>query len=343
MELSPRKRAVLEAIVRAYIETGEPIGSKILTGLMENAPSSATLRNEMSELCELGFLEQPHVSAGRVPTENAYKLFVEAFMKPAEMTESAKRYIDSALSSKASDPEQICSAAAQLLSDLTGFTAFSYSLTDKEATLKKIELMPISRHSAILFFLTSDGHSKSKVCRLSEPFSTDIAEGLKLVFDKNLRRKPLSELNKAYLQNVIASAGLDSFSLVPLLTAVFDMAADASESKVYVSGSQRMYNLFSEEKAQRIQMLLSRNELIVNLCEKREGSTEIIFGDDTGFSDLKNTTTVVCRYNVNNQYGGRIGIIGSDRMSYEQIVSGVEYIASRLSKLMTEVQKDMED
>ena len=163
------------------------------------------------------------------------------------------------------------------------------------------------------------------------------------MFDKNLRRKPLSELNKAYLQNVIASAGLDSFSLVPLLTAVFDMAADASESKVYVSGSQRMYNLFSEEKAQRIQMLLSRNELIVNSCEKREGSTEIIFGDDTGFSDLKNTTTVVCRYNVNNQYGGRIGIIGSDRMSYEQIVSGVEYIASRLSKLMTEVQKDMED
>ena len=343
MELSPRKRAVLEAIVRAYIETGEPVGSKILTGLMENAPSSATLRNEMSELCELGFLEQPHISAGRVPTENAYRLFVKNLMKPTEITDSARVYIDTVLADRATDPEQIHSVAAQILSDLTGFTAFSYCLNDSEATLKRIELMPISKHSAILFFLTSDGRSKSRVCRLSEPFSEELAEKLKAIYEKSLKRRPINELNKAYLQNVIASAGLDSFSLVPLLTAIFDMAADANENKVYISGKQRMYNIFNEQKADRIQALLSRNDPLVSLCEKAEEQTAVLFGDDTGFNDLKNTTTVVSKYSIKNRYSGRIGIIGSDRMSYEQIVSSVEYIASRLSDLMTEVQKDMED
>jgi len=98
MELSNRKRAVLEAIVKAYIKTGEPVGSKILVSLMENAPSSATLRNEMSELCELGFLEQPHISAGRVPTANAYKLYVNSLINSAEIHDSTKGYIDSLLS-----------------------------------------------------------------------------------------------------------------------------------------------------------------------------------------------------------------------------------------------------
>ena len=98
MELSPRKQAVLAAIIRTYIETGEPVGSKVLTGLIENAPSSATLRNEMSELCGLGLLEQPHTSAGRIPTSNGFKVYVDSLMRPKQITASAKNFIDSRLS-----------------------------------------------------------------------------------------------------------------------------------------------------------------------------------------------------------------------------------------------------
>ena len=124
MELSARKLAVLEAIVRAYIETGEPVGSKILTSLMENAPSSATLRNEMSELCDLGYLEQPHISAGRIPTGNAYRLFVNSLMMPTEINDSTKNYIDSFLAERKFDPESILSSVADILYRLTGTTAF---------------------------------------------------------------------------------------------------------------------------------------------------------------------------------------------------------------------------
>ena len=98
MELSARKQAVLAAVVKAYIETGEPIGSKILTELLENAPSPATLRNEMNELCSLGFLHQPHTSAGRVPTESGYRFYVDTLMKPVGIGEASRRFIDSRLS-----------------------------------------------------------------------------------------------------------------------------------------------------------------------------------------------------------------------------------------------------
>ena len=156
MELTKRKQDVLEAIIRAYIATGEPVGSKILTGLMENAPSSATLRNEMSELCELGLLEQPHISAGRIPTNDAYKLFVNSFMKEGEVPLEAKGYIDTVFDRISHDPETLGSTAAEILSYLTGLTAFSYNTKGAASFLKRMEILRVSRRSVIIFLVVSD-------------------------------------------------------------------------------------------------------------------------------------------------------------------------------------------
>ena len=327
MELSNRKRAVLEAIVKAYIQTGEPVGSKILVGLLENAPSSATLRNEMSELCELGFLEQPHISAGRVPTTNAYRLYVNSLMNSAEINDSTKAYIDSRLSASALSPEQLNSTAAEILSQLTGLTAFSYSSVDSEVTLKRIEIVKISRHSVMLFMITSDGRTRNSICRLKN----------------RLYRQPLYELNNAYLQNVIASDIFDSFILVPVFTAIFEMAGDAAENKVNLSGQSGMYNIFGEEKARRTLSLISRGEPLVSVCDLIESDIQVMFGDDTTYNDFKNTTMIVAKYGATNKPLGRIGVIGSDRMSYEQIIPSVKYMASRLTYIMNELKKDMED
>ena len=145
MELTPRKQAVLKAIVKAYIETGEPVGSKILTQLLENAPSSATLRNEMSELCDLGLLHQPHTSAGRVPTVGGFKLYVDSLMSKSEVAEDTADLIDKALREISCEPEGIPAAAAQLLSKLTGFPAIACLMTEQSPRIKKIELLPFKK------------------------------------------------------------------------------------------------------------------------------------------------------------------------------------------------------
>lgn len=343
MELSNRKRAVLEAIVKAYIKTGEPVGSKILVGLMENAPSSATLRNEMSELCELGFLEQPHISAGRVPTANAYRIYVNSLIDSAEINDSTKEYIDSLLSQSVLSPEQLNNKAAEILSRLTGLTAFSYTAVDTEVTLKQIEIVKISRHTLMLFVITSDGRTRNRICRIDTPFTDEVREKLLDIFKSRLYRKPLYELNKAYLQNIIASSLFDSFSLVPILTGVFDMADDAAQIRVDIAGQAGMYNVFGEEKARRVLSLMSRSEPIVSICDGIDTNEKVLFGDDTAYNDFKNTTMIVAKYGTSQSMRSRIGIIGSDRMSYEQIIPSVKYMASRLTYMMNEFKKDMED
>ena len=343
MELSNRKRAVLEAIVKAYIRTGEPVGSKILVGLMENAPSSATLRNEMSELCELGFLEQPHVSAGRVPTASAYRLYVNSLIDSAEINDSTKGYIDSLLSDSVLSPEQASEKAAEVLSRLTGLTAFSYNTVDSTVTLKRIEALKISRHSLMLFMITSDGRTANSICRIDTPFTSELEEKLLNVFKGRIYRKTLGELNKAYLQNVIASDLFDTFSLVPIFTAVFDMAQALAESRISIAGQSGMYNVFGEGKARRVLALLSRKEPLVSVADTVEESAQVIFGDDTPYNDFKNTTLIIAKYGDTATPLGKIGIIGSDRMSYEQIIPSVKYMASRLTYIMKEFKKDMED
>ena len=138
MELTPRKQAVLKAIVKAYIETGEPIGSKNLMALIPNAPSSATLRNEMSELCELGLLHQPHTSAGRIPTVGGYRLYVKNLMNGEELPIATQQFIDKELESLSCEPEGIPAAAAQLLSKITGLPALACLMTEGSPRIKKI-------------------------------------------------------------------------------------------------------------------------------------------------------------------------------------------------------------
>lgn len=343
MELSSRKRAVLAAIIRTYIETGEPVGSKILTGLLENAPSSATLRNEMSELCGLGLLEQPHTSAGRVPTSLGFHLYVTSLMKPAAVSESTKRYINSLLPDAGCEPEQIPVLAGRVLSELTGFPAVSCYIVGRDVKVKRVELMAVGGRSAMLFLILSDGRSRSRLCRFPSGFSGELNHRFRDIVEKRIRNMPLLELNKAYLQNVIASSGFDSFVLMPLITALFEMAEESSVSPVRISGETNLYNICGEDTAQRILTLAQRRDPFLSLFERAENSTEIIFGIDSGFQELNTSTIVVSKYQAGNRYCGRIGIIGPNRMSYEQIIPSIEYTASRVSKLMTDAKKDMED
>lgn len=342
MELSARKRAVLAAIIRTYIETGEPVGSKILTGLLENAPSSATLRNEMSELSELGLLTQPHTSAGRVPTSRAFRLYVTSLMKPVGIAESTRRYIDSCLSDECSDLERLPRLAAETLSDLTGFPAISCYTVDGEVTVKRVGLVPVAGRSGLLFLITSDGRARSRICRIPENFAV-LSERFAKIVRERIRRTPLYDMNKAKLQNVIAAAGLDALELMPLLTAVFEIAAEAAISPVNISGSAGLYRICGEDNARRIITLAEMREPFLKVLETAKGESEVIFGSDTPYSELRGTTIAVAQYRVGESRRGKVGIIGPARMSYEQIIPSIEYTAGRLTRLMTDAGKDMED
>ena len=343
MELSPRKKAVLSAIIKNYIETGEPVGSKILTELIENAPSSATLRNEMSELCSLGFLKQPHTSAGRVPTSNGLRLYVNSLMSPAKLSESAKKFIDERISDINCDPEQIPAQVGRIISDLTGLPAISCVVTNEEITVKRIELLPIGMRSMMLLIITSDGRARNRIFRTSVQLNNSVLDNFNDICNKKIKGRAVTELNKPYMQNVIAAAGIDSLTLLPLLTAVFEMAGEIENSSVNLSGETCLYNISAdEEAARRIISLIKRRDPIISLMNSIPEGVGVVFGSDTKLEELSSGTIVAAKFGENS-YRGTLAVIGPHRISYEEVIPSIEYAASRLTTLMSDALKDMED
>lgn len=342
MELTARKQAVLKAIVKAYIETGEPVGSKILTELIENAPSSATLRNEMSELCELGFLEQPHTSAGRIPTSRGFQFYLKKLMPTGEISEADKAYIDAALENITEVPEKIPAAVGKILSDMTGYPVISCLMKNSQAAVKRVEVLRVSRNSLMLLVITNDGRTRNRIVRLAQDITPEISDRFNEIIDKKIKHRPLSELTLGYMQSTVVMAGIDAFSLMPLLTAVFEAINEIDSSAVDISGISRLYDITSnEETARCIISLIERRDPIISMFETV--GSGVIFGSESGYSELSNDTIIAASFDSNNKYRGYIALLGPKRMSYERIIPSIEYIAEKLGGLILQAQKDMED
>lgn len=343
MELSPRKNAVLEAVIKAYIETGEPVGSKALTGMLSNAPSSATLRNELSSLCELGLLFQPHTSAGRVPTSHGLRLYINSLMSPVSISKTAKDFIDAGLKNMHCDTEKIPDIAGELISNLTGLPAFTCFMGAANPKIKRVELLPISRSTAMLLIISSDGRTRNRIFRLGTDLANISNRFLSIVKEK-INGKNISELTKAYMQSVMASSGIDSLSLTPLFTAIFEMAEGLESAGVNLYGEPSLYNICqNEETVRRIKSLIDRGEPILSIIEGIDGGAGVIFGNDTIYNELNPEIIVAAKFNGADKYKGAIGVIGPTRISYDLIIPCVEYIAQKLTEIINQAQKDMED
>lgn len=344
MELTPRKQAVLKAIIKAYIETGEPVGSKILTSLLENAPSSATLRNEMSELCELGLLKQPHTSAGRVPTAGGYKLYVDNLMSENEVSEQTAGYIDKALNELSCEPEGIPQFAAKLLSELTGLPAISCLITDRPPKIKQLQLLPVGRFSFMLLVLTNDGRARNKILRCGKNLSEGASKCFEDIYLSHIKGKTVDTLTKGYMQSLLARSGMYALELMPVFTGVFETAADIEDKTLHISGENALYNISgSESEARRILSLIKSRDPFISILEDIGDGAGAIFGADTEYEELLRDTIIAAKFSTADNYKGYVGVIGPTRMSYDRIMPTVKYTARRLGEIMTEAQRDMED
>lgn len=344
MELSPRKKEILAAIVKTYIETGEPVGSKALSQVLDLGLSPATLRNEMSELSELGYLEQPHTSAGRIPTSEGYRLYIRQLMTPAEPDEKTKAVIDDALEHTVSDPERMVGMAGQALADLTGLPALSATVANEKASIKRVEIIPMGRRSALLVLITSDGAARSRLCRTEAPLTPALLERFARLAAEELEGMELSGFHPALLQTLVAGAGEYGFGLMPLLAAMFRMVDEICESKLSLKGESNLFGFSELEKeARQLIDLIARRDAILSILAGVHGPVEVVFGGDTPIAALRPSSLVVARYRLGGRELGRIGVIGPTRMAYEQLIPSIEYFAAKLGSLLTQAMEDLED
>ncbi len=344
MELSERKKAILSAIVKMYIRSGEPIGSKMLCEILDNAPSSATLRNEMNALCDLGLLSQPHTSAGRVPTADGYRLYVETLMDKGTISEEQRDILDAGLNFSNCDPEKLPEKAVEILTSLTGLPCFSAKLAGGGITLKQVQLLPMGNRSALLIIITSDGRSRSRLCTVPVALTAAlIAE-----FERNIIKKvigsDIEELTPAKMQSVTVGSGINILSLMPLITALSGMIEDIKASGLNIQGASNFFTMgLTRESADRINSIISSKDTITDLVSKSDKPLGIIFGDDTEYSALKPSSIVLARYGAGGKDIGCLGVIGPNRMSYEKILPCVQYAAERINTLLNSTLQDMEE
>ncbi len=343
MELTQRKRAILSEIVKAHIENGEPIGSKILALRLSDAPSSATLRNEMSDLCEMGYLKQPHTSAGRLPTAKAYRLYVAELMDRKSLSGEGRKIIDSMLDTIRPDPETVFTSAAEILSELTGLPSITATGLGKGVRLKKVSLMPMGRGSAVVFVISDDGRTRSRLVRCQTPFTPALLTRFDSIVTEMVCGKDLSTLDMAYLQSLVVSAGLDALALAPVLSCVFDMAGELKDAKINMGGAANIFSLCpSDYEARRILDLLRTGDAVQNILSAVKEPVGVVFGDDTHYDELAPTGMVVASLGDSFELG-RIAVIGPTRMAYDTILPSIEYLALRVGKIMNEVLKGLEE
>ena len=335
--LTERKRKILAIIIERFIATGEPVGSKAICADMGNAVSSATIRNDMADLVEAGFLEQPHTSAGRIPSEAGYRYYVDNLMTSYELGLDEQERIKIWLQSFSGEPDKLLEKAGSILAELTNCVAVSSSPSDTEAFIKRIELVPLSNHTAMIVLLATSGILKSAVVRSDAEINVDIAEIFYNISQTYFTGRNVSDITVTFIQTLVASLGDRVFIMSPFLCAIADLCEAVKTTELHLKGQNNILN-HSElsEDAFILMDFLHRGTPLENILNSQKKPLNVSIGSENAYRELKNSTTIFSKYSVGDRDSGSIGIIGPTRLDYARLIPSIKYLANVIGTMLTE-------
>ncbi|NLX93853.1 MAG: heat-inducible transcription repressor HrcA [Clostridiales bacterium] len=341
MDLSERKQKILAAVVELHIESGEPVGSKVVVEKLDMSVSSATIRNEMSELSALGLLEQPHTSSGRIPSHTGYRYYVDHLMNKYELNDSQRKRINADVSFNEGDPEKLLEKAGEVLADMTNCAAVSTLPQGESVLIKRIEIVPIGARTAMIVLLTSGGVIRSRVCRLDFELDKSMLEVFYNITSASLVGRPVCEVSAVMLQTLAASLGIEALSMLPLLATVADLARDAEDTDIMLEGQSNLLNHreFSGS-AQELMEFLRRAEPLNRLIAASKNELDVLIGKENLYRQLEKSSIILARYNIGEKEGGIIGLIGPTRIDYARLIPSVKYLTNLVGRLLTQALED---
>lgn len=341
-KLSPRKLQVLAAIVEAYVASGEPIGSKLLAEQL--GVSSATIRNEMAALADIGYLEQPHTSAGRIPSQRGYRVYVDRLMQARPLSTDQQLQLERMLLLDAYDSEQILQNASKVLAGISRSVALSTTPSGSAAFVRGVQFVQTGRRTAMAILMLSSGAMKHRVFRCDFDLTPDMTRIFFRVLNERLAGKALQQITPAFVQSLAASLGSDLavFMASPLM-AILELSQDAMEAEIRLHGQTNLlcYREFDATQVRHIlDFLESRHSLEQFLFheesrETRHCPVQILIGRETNRPELQESSVLLARYQVAGKPSGMIGLIGPTRMDYCRLVAQLSYLAETVGRLLT--------
>lgn len=344
MELSARKKLILKTIIGDYIRTAEPVGSKAIASRPELRFSSATIRNEMSELEEMGYLEKPHTSAGRIPSPAGYRLYVDELMGKPDLSAADVDRINSVMKLKVKELDRMVSEAGKLISNLTDYTTLAVTPYLQRMTIRKFQIIAVSTLDFVIVVVTDSGVVKNKMLRTEAPVSADEAELLTYVLNQTLTGIPIDTITPERFDIVRRAAGVTAL-LVPLAQFLDEFIEEMSEQKVFLQGASKLlaYPEYRDvHKAQELLDFISdgSNMPALRTFTRDIDGVRITIGPENGSGPLQNASMVYATYNIGSVGKGLIGIVGPTRMDYAKLSARLALFSKGLNKLIAETFYD---
>lgn len=334
-DLSERKKQILRAVVEAHIDTGEPVGSKTIVEM--GIPfSSATIRSEMAELEELGYLEQPHTSSGRIPSKRGYRFYVNSLMSSYKLSAMETIELNNAMKSKIGELDSLISGVSKLVSSMTNYTAVALRSGSREETVERFSHMLLDSHSFLLVMRMADSRVITKQIKTNVYIDDTVLQRLDKLFNKYIAKLTAKEITFSLMMDIEREMGIGGAIVSPAVKAVYEAIGGESESDIRFEGINRLleYPEFSDiEKARgMLTMIENREGLIRMLSEADSDKVNIYIGGDENRDGLVDNSALIFKtITVGGKIVGAIGVLGPSRMDYSKVISTVDYLSRQIA------------
>ena len=335
-DLDERKRKILNAIIQNYLETGEPVGSRTISKYTDLKLSSATIRNEMSDLEDLGYILQPHTSAGRIPSDLGYRLYVDQLMRQKEQ-EVAE--IKELMLEKTDRMEKVLKQVVKILASNTNYATMITGPTYHQNKVKFIQLSRVSALQLLAIIVVEGNVVKNQIISINEPINEDDMLKLNLLLNTNLNGLTLEEINLGMITKLKEQAGIYSEVVSIVLDAVAE-AVSAEEVPVYTSGAKNIFRYPELADTSRASELISAFEekrvladMIKEIDDAENTGIQVYIGSESPISTMRDCSVVTASYDLGGGMKGTIGIIGPKRMDYETVVDNLKILKHQLDHI----------
>lgn len=333
--MNDRKLKILAAVVDEYIRTGEPVGSKAISKLSGINVSAATIRNDMAALEQLGYLEQPHTSAGRIPTFLGYRLYIDELMDLPTLSDEEKARIDSMLGDRDTPEELLIQNAATALTEITHCAAVVTNNTPKFSVISKVEVIPTGRRVYVILLITSNGSIKNKACRLEFDLNHEQLDFFTHYIEENLNGVSVEDLSEEMFDKMVAAVSAYMVSLSPLVKGISELSGDLMQEQLTLSGSEKLLSCDELDKMEVVRFIEHKSEL-TSLLEDTFSGIQVKFGSKNDTFAIGNSSLIVSKYCKDGKDVGSLGVIGPVRVDYKKIIPYVEYLTQKISYLMSD-------
>lgn len=339
--MDERKKKILQAVIDEYVNTAEPVSSAALVEKYGLNYSSATVRNELAELEKNGYLDKTHTSSGRVPSEKGYRFYVDELVKEDDISLEEMKYIQSKLSTKVNEIEDLAKIATSTLSEITHYTTVAIGPKAETQLIEEIKFVLLGTRMLMVVIVTDSGLVKETIIKYDEDITLGQVETLNNLFNAKLKGKPLSKIDKPMEEYIFSEIKYSIKVIKPIIEQI-NKIIDEAET-IYLEGANKAFDL-PEFKS----LELAKN--FVNVLDEKEAMLEILdsgvakdinvyIGDENDKEELKDFSVVTFKHSVGNKELGTIGIIGPKRMNYSKVISVMKYLSKKINEQNDKKQK----